>query len=82
MATSVCAVGYIQLLDLDRWCKWCARWTENPEVLVQLKVGPQNSQVAQIFGKTNWLERYAEVIVVIGSSPVLTTFYGAYSSVG
>ena len=25
----------------DRWCKWCARWTENPEVLVQLKVDPQ-----------------------------------------
>ena len=24
----------------DRWCKWCARWTENPEVLVQLKVDP------------------------------------------
>ena len=25
---------------LDRWCKRCARWTENPEVLVQLKVDP------------------------------------------
>ena len=34
----------------------------------------KNSQVAQIFGKTNRLERYADVIVVIGSSPVLTTF--------
>ena len=40
------------------------------------------SQVAQIFGETNRLERYAEVIVVIGSSPVLTTFHGVISSVG
>ena len=26
---------------MEQWCKWCARWTENPEVLVQLKAAPQ-----------------------------------------
>ena len=26
---------------MEQWCKWCARWTENPEVLVQLKAAAQ-----------------------------------------
>ena len=42
---------------------------------VRILRGIQNGQVAQIFGETNRLERYADVIVVIGSSPVLTIFY-------
>lgn len=26
---------------MDLWCKWCAHWTENPGVSVQLRVDPQ-----------------------------------------
>ena len=33
----------LRLRYMEQWCKWCARWTENPEVLVQLKAAPQNN---------------------------------------
>lgn len=52
----------------------------NPRSMVVRFHRRHKSQVAQIFGKTNRLERYADVIVVIGSSPVLTTFNCLFAS--
>lgn len=34
---------------MDRWCKWCARRTENPKVLVQLEVGPQKFDIKVLY---------------------------------
>ena len=31
------------LIFMGQWCKWCARRTENPQVLVQLKTVPQKA---------------------------------------
>ena len=50
---------------MDRWCKRCARWTENPEVLVQLKAAPQimtiwssgrRQQTANLIGRNSTRE--------------------------
>ena len=50
---------------MEQWCKRCARWTENPEVLVQLKAAPQimtiwssgrRQQTANLIGRNSTRE--------------------------
>lgn len=33
----------IRIMEL--WCNWCARWTENPEVVVQIGGAPLKSRI-------------------------------------
>ena len=60
---------------MDRWCKWYARWTENPEVLVQLKVDPPALVV-------QWIEFVTTDHAMRVRVLPRVQIYGAISSVG
>ena len=37
----------------ELWCKWCARWTENPEVVVRFHGAPLERTGARLGNATN-----------------------------
>ena len=58
---------------MEQWCKRCVRWTENPEVLVQLKAAPQNNDYMVEWSKaavckTDWRNPRG------GSNPSIVTY--------
>lgn len=64
------SIPFTYSIIMESWCKRCARWTENPKVLVQLKEVPLNVNIGQGLGK--WPENRNQEVPLEAQTRILT----------